>query len=344
VSLPQLPLAIAFSGLHLGEFSPPVVAGAVYLILFVRRTRTLARERRPLQSWRVASFVSGVVLMVTVQLPPFDDWADQILVTHMIQHILIGDIASLLMVFGLTGPVLAPLLRVRVTRPVRVLAHPVGALVLWTFDMYAWHVPLFYQLAVRHDLVHALEHMCFLWFGLLLWLGLIGPLPKPAWYTNWGRLGYVVAVRLIGAVLGNVLLWTQTILYPVYNSTDAARGLNPLSDQNLAGGVMMVEEGILTIILLGWVFYRFAVQDEQRQALLDLANERGVALTDERAARAAAAGGAASARLRERLLDDRGAGAVEAEMLQAPPAEATVRPNSNAPTGRRSDGSKEKVP
>lgn len=308
---PQLPVAIAFSGLHSGEFTPPVVAGVVYLALFARRARTLARQRRPVATWRAVSFASGVALMVVVQLPPFDDWADQVLITHMIQHILIGDIASLLMVFGLTGPVLSPLLHIRLTRPLRTLASPVVALVLWTLDMYGWHVPFFYQLAIRHDLVHALEHMCFLWFGLLLWLGLIGPLPKPAWFTTWGRLLYVVAVRLIGAVLGNVLIWTQTLLYPVYKSTDVARGLNPLSDQNLAGGVMMVEEMILTIILLGWLFYRFALQDEQRQALMDLADGRGIELSDERAARAAQAGAEASERLRERLLAVKPAGEPE---------------------------------
>ncbi len=297
------PAALAFSGLHLAEFLPPVLATVIYLVLFGRRARTLARERRPVETWRVISFVSGVLLMATVQLPPFDSWADQVLISHMIQHLIIGDIASLLIVLGLTGPVLQPLLHIRATRPLRVLAHPVVALVLWTLNLYAWHLPVLYQLAVRHDLVHAVEHMCFLWSGILLWLGLIGPLPKPRWFESWGRLGYVVAVRLIGAVLGNVLIWTQTVLYPVYNASDRAQGLNPLSDQNIAGAVMMVEETFLTIILLGWLFFRYAVQDEQRQALMDLANQRGIELSDERASRAATAG--KSERLRERLLDDK---------------------------------------
>lgn len=52
----------------------------------------------------------------------------------------------------------------------------------------------------------------------------------------------------------------------------------------------MFEQIILTTLLLGWLFYRFARQDEERQSLLDLAAERGIALSDERAARAARAG------------------------------------------------------
>jgi cytochrome c oxidase assembly factor CtaG len=221
----------------------------------------------------------------------------------MVQHIVIGDIASLFIVLGLTGPVLQPLLHFRPTRPLRVLAAPIVALVLWALDLYAWHVPFFYQLAIRHDLVHALEHACMLWFGALLWLALIGPLPKPQWFSGWGALVYVIGVRLIGAVLANVLIWSQTVFYGVYRASDAARGLNPLSDQNLAGGVMMVEESLLTVALLGWLFFRFAIQDERRQELLDFAAEHGIELSDERAARAARAGRAQE--LRERLLAEK---------------------------------------
>lgn len=286
--------------MHLGESIPPELACLAYLLLYTRRALTLSREGRPVPAWRVASFVFGVVTMTVVQIGPLDTLADQVLVAHMAQHIFIGDIASLFVVLGLTGPVLAPLLHFRATRPLRVLASPAVALVTWAVDLYAWHAPVLYQAAINHDLVHALEHMCFFWFGCALWLALIGPLPKPSWFVGWGRLLYVIAVRFIGAVLGNVLIWANTVFYPVYKPTDAARGLSALSDQNLAGGLMMVEEMILTTLILAWLFYLFAKQDEQRQELLDLASEHGVELSDERARRAAAAGQAD--RLRERLL------------------------------------------
>jgi len=295
-------VTLAADTLHLAEFLPPILACSIYLLLFSVRSRTLAREHRALPSWRTVSFVAGVALVAVAQLPPFDSLADDVLWVHMTQHLLLGDLASLLIVLGLTGPMIAPLLQIRVTRPLRVLAHPVVALALWAADLYAWHLPVLYQLAIRHDLVHALEHACFLWFGTLLWLGLIGPLPKPRWFAGWGRLGYVISVRLLGGILGNVLVWTQTVIYPVYNASDAARGLNPVSDQNIAGGAMMVEQIILTILILGWAFFRFAAQDEERQALVDLAAARGVELSDERAARAALAG--AGARMRERVMGE----------------------------------------
>jgi cytochrome c oxidase assembly factor CtaG len=286
----------------------------VYLTLYLRRVHTLARRGSPVVMWRRVSFVVGVALLAVVQVGPLDGLADEVLVAHAVQHIVIGDFCSLLIVLGLTGPVLAPLLRIRVTRPIRRLTGPVTAFALWLVDLYVWHLPLLYQLAIRHDLVHALEHACLLWFGTLMWLALIGPLPKPAWFAGWNKLGYIVAVRFAGAVLANVLIWTQSVIYPVYRSSDAARGLRPLSDQNMAGGVMMVEQIVLTTILLGWLFYRAMARDEERQELVELATRHGRALSFERAARAADAG--AGDRLRQRLLDD-GAGARAGQSTEA---------------------------
>jgi putative membrane protein len=289
-----------FAGMHLAEFLPPAVATVVYLTFYGTRARTLAREGRPVPAWRIASFVFGVLLLAAVQIGPLDTLADQMLVYHMAQHLVIGDFCSLFVVLGITGPVIQPLLHFRPTRPLRKLAHPILAFFLWGFNLYAWHLPILYVAAIRHDLIHAAEHACFFWFGSLLWLALIGPLPKPRWFVGWGRLGYIIAVRFAGAVLGNVLIWAQTVFYSTYKITDPGHAISALSDQNLAGGLMMIEEMVLTTVLLGWLFYRFAIQDEDRQSLLDLAAERGIELSDDRAARAAWAG--TTERLRERLL------------------------------------------
>jgi cytochrome c oxidase assembly factor CtaG len=300
-----IPIAFNAVTLHIGEFLPPLLAGGIYVPLYARRAWTLRREGRPVPAWRIASFMSAIAVVVAIQLPPLDTLADEVLLAHMIQHILIGEIASLFIVIGLTGPLLAPLLHFRLTRPLRVLTNPALALVLWAVNLYVWHLPVLYQLAIRHDLIHALEHACLLWFGVLLWLAVLGPLPKPAWFRGWASVGYVTAIRLIGAVLGNVFIWAQTVFYPIYDASDARRGLNPVSDQNLAGAAMMIIQVVLTTLLLGWLFMRFAKQDEERQELLDMAARRGVELSDERAARAAAAGTAD--RIRERLEASNGA-------------------------------------
>ena len=302
------------SAWHLGEFLPPLAVVAGYGAAYALRTRALAREGRPVERRRQVAFAAGLTIVALVQLPPADQLGDDVLVAHMAQHMLIGDIASFLIVVGLTGPVIAPLLRLGWFRALRPLTSPIAAFAIWALIAYVWRLPLLYQAAIRWDLLHALEHASYLWAGMLLWVALLGPLPKPAWFNDWARLGYVVLVRFAGAVLANVFIWSGTLLYPIYRGRD---GLNPLSDQNVAGALMMIEQMLLTIGLLAWLFLRFAARDEQRQQLLDLAHVQGVSLSDERAARAAAAG--TTDRLRERIIAEQRRSARQAARPQDRP-------------------------
>ena len=181
----------------------------------------------------------------------------------------------------------------------RVLTHPLVAFPLWAVDLYVWHIPALYQAALRHPGVHALEHAMFLGFGIPMWMALLGPLPKPSWFGNLGKLLYIVAVRLTGTVLGNIFLWSGTVFYPYYLHGRRPHHISPLADQNIAGAVMMVEESLLTLGLFCWLFLKAAREGEERQELLDYANANGLDLSEARAARAVAAG--RGAELRQRL-------------------------------------------
>ena len=239
------------------------------------RARALADAGRPVPRWRRWCFVAGLVVLEIAVSPPVDTLSDQLLVAHMVEHLLIGDVAALLLVLGLTGPLIAPLLRNPVVARLRVLTHPVVAVTVWAVNFYGWHAPALYQAALRHNALHALEHATFLAFGMAMWMALLGPLPKPAWFNNGARLGYILVVRLIGSVLANVLIFGGSVFYPYYRSGDAHWHISQMADQVAAGGVMMVEESLLTIGLFCWLFLRVAAQSEQRQALLDFAGAHG---------------------------------------------------------------------
>jgi putative membrane protein len=201
---------------------------------------------------------------------------------HMAEHLLIADLGALLLVLGLTGPLLAPLLRNPLLGPLRHLAHPAPAFVLWAADLALWHLPGPHEAAVDHEAVHALQHVLFIGLGVNMWMALLGPLPKPSWFSNLAMLGYIVAVRLFGTVLANVFVWADRPLYDVYDGGT--------QDQVIAGSIMMVEGSLLTLGLGCWLFLRAARQGEERQELLELAQARGVPLDERRAARAVAAG------------------------------------------------------
>ena len=264
---------------------------------------------------RQASFYGGFVT-IGLALSSLGDGSQELLSIHMVEHLLLGDIAALLIVLGLTGPLLAPILRISFFDRLRILAHPLIAFPLWAADLYVWHLPVFYEAALRNAGVHALEHAMFLGFGINMWMCLFGPLPMPRWFGNLGKLGYVVAVRLTGTVLGNVFLWSGTVFYPFYRHGEKIQHVSPLADQNVAGAVMMVEESVLTLCLFCWLFLRTARESEERQDLLELAHDRGVALTEERAARAVTAG--RGSELRARL--ERQAEAVTTPASEGDPA------------------------
>jgi cytochrome c oxidase assembly factor CtaG len=249
--------------------------------------------------WRQLCFAAGILLMLVALVSPLAALNYELVWVHMAQHLVLADLAALLVVLGLTGPLLQPLLATRGLGWLRVLGQPLVALPLWLANLYLWHVPALYQAALSSEAVHLLEHACFVGFGIAMWMALLGPLPKPDWFGNGARLIYVLVVRFGGAVLANVLLWAGSPLYPDYAPGEAAHGITPLADQGAAGVVMMIEQSLVTLGLFAWLFFRAARQSDERQALLDLAAERGVALDEARAARAVAAG--EGERLRRRI-------------------------------------------
>jgi len=278
---------------------------ALYWVPYHRRARRLVAAGHPVPRWRQQCYAGGIIVLVIALSTPLGDLSEKLLWAHMVEHLLIGDIAALLIVLGLTGPMIAPLLRIGWISRLRVFTNPLVALPVWAVDLYIWHLPVLYQAALRNEGIHALEHACFLLAGIAMWMALLGPLPKPTWFGNLARLGYIVAVRLLEGILGNIFLWSHTIFYPYYRVYEAAAHISPLQDQITAGAIMMVEGSIVTILCFAWLFMRAAAQSEQRQALLDYARAHDLELDDARAARAVAAGRGDELR---RRLEQRAAG------------------------------------
>jgi cytochrome c oxidase assembly factor CtaG len=277
------------------EVLPITVGGVAYWA----RVMSLSWEGRPTPVWRQLCFGGGLALIAVSLFSPVGHIAEELVIAHMVEHLLIGDLAALLLVLGLTKAILQPILAIPFFNRLQVLTHPLLAFPLWALNFYLWHVPALYDAAYGTAPVHALEHATFLLFGCLMWMPVFGPLPKPEWFTAAWKVGYVIAVRFAGAILGNVLMWSGTVLYPIYADGERYWGISPIADQSTAGVVMMVEGTFLALGTLAWVFFEVAREGDQKQRLLDLARDRGVDLDERRARRAVAAGHGAL--LEERL-------------------------------------------
>ena len=235
------------------QLLPIAALGFVYF----RRARTLRSRGMPVPRWRQASFALSLLLLAVADQMPRED---ELFFVHMLQHVILGDLAALAFVLGLTGPLLRPLLAIEPVSRLRVLAHPLVALPLWTVNLYLWHLPRLYEGAIHHDALHALEHVAFFSTGVLIWAAVVEVIPGPEWFGTAAKFGYVIAVRLIETVLGNVFIWSGTPIYTPYDD---------LADQGWAGTIMMVEGSLVTIGALAWLFLKLAAEGELRQRLLE---------------------------------------------------------------------------
>ena len=246
-----------------------VVPTVIVAILYFRRTQTLAGRGQPVSRWKQASFWTGIVLVMLALDSPIDTLGEEhFFFVHMLQHVVLGDLAPLCFMAGLSGPILQPVLKLRGVDRLRVLAHPLVALPVWALNLYVWHIPFLYDGALHHDAVHALEHLMFFTCGCLIWEPVVETLPAPAWFGTGVKIGYIFLVRLIETVLGNVFMWTGAMFYTVYKHP-AEWGITPAHDLNLGGIVMMAEGSAVTLGVLVWLFLRLAAEGETRQRLIE---------------------------------------------------------------------------
>ena len=232
---------------------------AMIAIAYGVRARTLARRGQPVPPWRIGLFALGIALLLVAVASPIATIAEEeLFAAHMVQHLLLGDLAPLCLLAGLTGPLLRPLLALPGVMRLRVLANPFVALPVWAVNLGVWHLPALYEASVENGAVHALQHVSFFSAGIVLWLPVLETLPAPEWFGTAWKLAYVVGVRLVGTLLGNVFVWGGGPFYDVYADGDEYLGLSAEADQSLAGSIMMLEGSLVTVVAIAWLFLRLA--------------------------------------------------------------------------------------
>ena len=245
-----------------------LIAAAAFL--YYRRAHTLAVRGAPVPAWRRLVFALGLLLAFLAVASPIHELGEkEFFFVHMLQHILLGDLAPLCMVAGLTGPILRPVLAITLFQRLRFLAHPLVAFPIWAVNLLLWHLPFAYQGALHHDAVHAVQHILFFTCGCLMWAPVVEVLPGPEWFGTGMKLGYIAAVRIVETILGNVFVWSGGVFYHYYQHPAERWGISAHADQGIAGGLMMIEGSIVTICALAWLFLRLGSESELHQQLLE---------------------------------------------------------------------------
>jgi putative membrane protein len=239
---------------------PTVLAGAaVAAVLFVQAWLRLRRRGRADHAgWdRAALFTAGLALAVLPLVSPLDAAGDHYLLSaHMLQHVLIGDAAPLLLVLAVRGPLaffllppalLKPLAAFRPLRAVlRTLLRPSVTFALWVAVLLGWHVPAAYDYTLSHPVVHDLEHAMFVLVGTLAWTQLIDP-ARHARLTRGKRIAFAFGLLVFTHPISDGLIFTPTAVYHPYAAQpERLLGLGVITDQRLAGAVMLAEQ-LLTL-------------------------------------------------------------------------------------------------
>jgi cytochrome c oxidase assembly factor CtaG len=249
------------------SFQPLVLAvGLAAVGFFLHGWRRLHGRRADLAPWtRIPLFVGGVTVTVLAIVSPIDTIGERYLQSvHMLQHVLIADLGIALTLVAIRGPLtvfflprdlLVPLARMAwLRRTLRFLLRPGVSFAVWVVVLVAWHVPRLYEAALHHRPEHDLMHLSFVVGGLLVWTQIVDP-SRHHRLTLGERLAYTALVLWTGQIMAYVILFDPVPLFPTYvDQPVRLLGLSPLTDQKLAGVVMMVEQsltvGLAFVVLL----------------------------------------------------------------------------------------------
>ena len=255
--------------------APLALLAGIYIWRFAAaRKEAGGRGAGPLQA---IAFAGGMLALLAALVSPIDGLGENYLFSaHMVQHVLLSDIAPLLLLLGLSRVIMRPATRrlVRVERALGPLANPVTGIVIWLTTMYVWHLPALYDAATENPLIHVLEHVSFFAAGLALWWPLVQPVPMRHRLTGLQPIGYIGAAKAGLAALGLYLAWSSTALYPYYETTPRIWGLSPVEDQNVGGVIMMVEQSFTLVLVMVALFVRALTQSEEEQRRRERLEER----------------------------------------------------------------------
>jgi len=262
--------------------TPWIIAScAIFLGVYVWRWRNVRRAAGPRRAveapvGRLLCAVGAMLVLLAALISPIDSLAEQLFFMHMVQHMLLLDIAPILAIVALTKVLLRPLTRSVSTLERRAgpLAHPAFAVVAYVGVIWAWHIPAAYDEAARHQGIHVLEHLSFLTVGCLYWWHLLSPIRARMRLGGLGPVSYMASTKLFVGALGMFLAFAPHTLYPFYADQPRVWGIGAGEDQAIAGLIMAVEQSLVMGIALVVLFFRALAESEraeQRRERLELA-------------------------------------------------------------------------
>ena len=216
------------------------------------------------------AFFAGLASIFFAVCSPLDAFANLLLTAHMIQHLLLMMAAPPLLLLGdpflpllrglpasISKHWLGPFLAWKSLEDFgRRLTHPIVCWFAFVSATIAWHLPPMYELALRSQALHEVEHLCFLVTGLLFWWPVIQPWPSRAHWPRWAMVPYLFLADFQNTGLSAYLIFCDRVVYPTYAAAPRLPGMSALQDQVAAGAIMWVPGSLVFLIAVGLITVR----------------------------------------------------------------------------------------
>jgi putative membrane protein len=215
--------------------------------------------------WQVTSFFTGLVLTFFALNGPVHDLSDTYLFSvHMVQHLVLTQLMPPLLLLGLPGFVLRPLVAPRwVLAAGRALTRPPVAFSLYTLSFAGWHLQPAYDLMMRNHNVHIATHLQFMVTAVIMWWPVLSPLREMPRLSYGGQMLYLFLIGIPMMVVAALITLADVLLYPWYAGSPRTWGITPLDDQRLGGILMWVPGGLFYWVVMSFVFFAW-VRSERR--------------------------------------------------------------------------------
>lgn len=233
-------------------------------------------KRWPL--WRAASFMVGLLVLVTALASGVDRYSDELLSVHVVQHLLLILLAPALLLWGapvrlaLTAcspagrGVIGAVLR---WRWVRTLTRPACGFALFTIVVLVTHLTGLYEVALRDSTVHALEHAAYFWSGLIFLLPILAADPVPRPPRAIARFCWLMAAMTVMFIPAALFMFDEHVRYPFYLLPARALHVSTLENQHVAGMIMLFAGGVAMAALAIVVAMEAMILEERRQLRRD---------------------------------------------------------------------------
>ena len=220
----------------------------------------------PAKRSQIIWFILGVFFIFLALVSPLDGLSDEYLFSaHMLQHTLLIIIVPPLLLLGTPGWLIDSFVRHPIVlRVARFLTNPIPAYCIFNVVFSTWHFPIFYEAALDNQSIHIFEHLCFMVAGVLNWWPIFSSSTKLPRISYPAQMLYLFLESIPSTILGAVIIFSPTILYPFYENAPRILGISVMTDQQIAGLIMAMPAGMAYLVALTVVFFTWSYREEHR--------------------------------------------------------------------------------